>query len=113
MAAAVDDLSVEILQFAAPYEVEGQLAELPEVVAAAAAGAALEDERHQRHLAVGRRLLGLEVEPVALDLGVAERFRPAAAVGAEEELGHHGVEVLTVRGGGEVAVAGGLAELAT
>ena len=77
-------MNITYLEPVASDELEGELAELPEVVPGQFPLLVVEGERLGGHDPVRGRALVLEPEHVLLDLGVAEGLVDAAAVGAQE-----------------------------
>ncbi len=106
-----ENIDKKVFELPASHQMVGQLSELPEVVATDLAILGQEDQGHGRHLPVGLGVLALEVEPVLLDLGELEGLGDAAAIFAQEEVRHHGVEVDRVVVGLEVPVLGRVPKL--
>ena len=63
------------------------------------------------YLSVSFGILGLELEPMLLNLGELESFRDASTILAKEKVRHHGVKVIGVSVCLEVSVASSVFEL--
>ena len=86
-------MNITYLEPVASDELEGELAELPEVVPGQLPLLVVEGERLGGHDPVRGRALVLEPEHVFLDLRVAEGFTDSSSVRPEEIVRHVGMEV--------------------